>query len=84
MVKIELTTIDLIFTMVHVHQAKSMWLRPWQLENMQGVKVVGTRDAAVHIVRDEKSLTAKRIVMIKISKVCQVLVKAYQRERRLF
>ena len=26
---------------------------------MQGVKVVGTRDAAVHIVRDEKSLTAK-------------------------
>ena len=28
MVKIELTTIDLIFTMVHVHQAKSMWLAP--------------------------------------------------------
>ena len=27
MVKIELTIIDLIFTMVHVHQAKSMWLR---------------------------------------------------------
>ena len=80
----ELTLKNLILTMVHVHQAKSMWLRPWQLENMQGVKVVGTRDAAVHIVRDEKSLTAKRIVMIKISKVCQVLVKAHQRERRLF
>ena len=28
MVKIKLTTKNLIFTMVHAHQAKSMWLHP--------------------------------------------------------
>ena len=41
MVKIELTIIDLIFTMVHVHQAKSMWLRHclWA-EGAAGIAVV--------------------------------------------
>ena len=42
MVKIKLTTKNLIFTMVHVHQAKSMWLRHWWLVQLPDIAVFNT------------------------------------------